>query len=547
MASGKKNKFSIGDLSITPHPVLPAPDEKMIEAVLKQPNGEELLASYIIDREETIRRENEDPFNFGYEPDNWRDADDLLAEYDELLINGGNRAGKSCYAAKRVVQMAVRVPNARIWCLHTTSMSSVQMQHPLIHQYLPLEWKNAKKGRVTNILYSQKNGFGNNTFIGPNGSQVTFLNFAQEKRVIEGGEVDMVWIDEGFDELDWIETLRYRLITRRGLGDGRGKLLMTFTPITGFSPVCREYLAGFETIRSEKSELLPGQNVKGVALGEMPYIARSGRKNSAVMWFHTKMNPYQDWDSMVKQLTGRPRQEIKIRAYGFADDATTTQFPQFKSHNIIPHDRIPTENVSRYFATDPGGQKNWFMLWVAVDEHGRKYIYREWPDNAEWAVPGPGDGKKGLAQTQDVVLGIADIVELIKELEGEEAIEERYIDPRMGATQAAGKLGGTSYIDLLADEGMDVLPSAGLRIDQGVGMINDWLAYDEDRPISIDNEPSLYVSEKCENLIYCMRTWANREKDGATKDPIDTLRYMAVMNPTYLDPKGNRSYGGGGY
>ena len=149
MASGKKNKFSIGDLSITPHPVLPAPDEEMIEAVLKQPNGEELLASYIIDREETIRRENEDPFNFGYEPDNWRDADDLLAEYDELLINGGNRAGKSCYAAKRVVQMAVRVPNARIWCLHTTSMSSVQMQHPLIHQYLPLEWKNAKKGRVS--------------------------------------------------------------------------------------------------------------------------------------------------------------------------------------------------------------------------------------------------------------------------------------------------------------------------------------------------------------------------------------------------------------
>lgn len=549
MATGIKSKFSISDLNVTPHPVIPAPDEEMIKAVLKQPNGEELLASYIIDREETIERENKDPFNFGYEPENWRDADDLLNTYDEVLINGGNRAGKSCYAAKRVVQMAVRIPNAKIWCLHTTSMSSVQMQHPLIHQYLPLEWKNAKKSRVTNILYSQKNGFGNNSLIGPNGSQIIFLNFAQEKRVIEGGEVDMVWIDEGFDELDWIETLRYRLITRRGLGDGRGKLLMTFTPITGFSPVCREYLAGFETIRSEKSELLPGQNVKGVALGEMPYIARSGRRNSAVMWFHTKMNPYQDWDSMVNQLTGRPKQEIKIRAYGFADDATTTQFPQFKSHNIIPHDRIPTENVTRYFATDPGGQKNWFMLWVAVDDHGRKYIYREWPDIdfGEWAVPGPGDGKKGLAQTQDVVLGISDIVEMIKELEGEEAIEERFIDPRMGASQAAGKFGGTSYIDLLADEGMDMIPSAGLRIDQGVGMINDWLAYDEDRPITIDNEPSFYVSEKCENLIYCMRTWANKEKAGATSDPISTLRYLAVMNPTHLDPKGNRSYGGGGY
>ena len=88
------------------------------------------------------------------------------------------------------------------------------------------------------------------------------------------------------------------------------------------------------------------------------------------------------------------------------------------------------------------------MLWLAIDEHGRRYIYREFPsaDWGEWAVPGPGDGKRGLAQTQDVLLGIADIVEHIKTLEGKEAIEERYIDPRMGATQAAGKLGGTSYI-----------------------------------------------------------------------------------------------------
>ena len=128
----------------------------MIEEVLKKPNGEELLASYIIDREQTIKRELEDPYNFGYEPENWADADSLMAEYDEVLINGGNRAGKSEYAAKRVVQMAVRIPNARIWCIHTTSMSSVQMQHPLVFKYLPLDWKSAKKGRVTNLLYSQK-------------------------------------------------------------------------------------------------------------------------------------------------------------------------------------------------------------------------------------------------------------------------------------------------------------------------------------------------------------------------------------------------------
>ena len=82
-------KFSIKDLNITPHPVIPAPDEAMIEAILAQDNGEQLLAEYIVEREATIQREQEDPFNFGYEPDNWRVADELLNEYDEVLINGG--------------------------------------------------------------------------------------------------------------------------------------------------------------------------------------------------------------------------------------------------------------------------------------------------------------------------------------------------------------------------------------------------------------------------------------------------------------------------
>ena len=51
------------------------------------------------------------------------------------------------------------------------------------------------------------------------------MNYAQKRDVIEGGEVDLIWCDE-LVPLDWIETLRYRIVTRSG------KLIVTFTPIT---------------------------------------------------------------------------------------------------------------------------------------------------------------------------------------------------------------------------------------------------------------------------------------------------------------------------
>ena len=140
---------------------------------------------------------------------------------------GGNRAGKTEWAAKKVMQILTSKPDARVWCLHTTSQSSIQMQQNVIWKYMPAELKTAKKTKITNISYSQKNGFSDNTFILPNKSQCFFMNYAQDKKVIEGGEVDFIWCDE-LVPLDWVETLRYRIVTRRG------KMGVTFTPVHAF-------------------------------------------------------------------------------------------------------------------------------------------------------------------------------------------------------------------------------------------------------------------------------------------------------------------------
>ena len=78
-------------------------------------------------------------------------------------------------------------------------------------------------------------------------------------------------------------------------------------------------------------------------------------------------------------------------------------------------------------------------------------------------------------------------------------------------------------------------PAAGLRIEEGVGIINDWLSWDRDSPLlALTNEPNLYVSEECRNIIYSLKEWTGADGDkGASKDPIDVLRYLAVMNPTH--------------
>jgi hypothetical protein len=91
-------------------------------------------------------------------------------------------------------------------------------------------------------------------------------------------------------------------------------------------------------------------------------------------------------------------------------------------------------------------------------------------------------------------------------------------------------------------------PAPGLRIEEGVALINDALAHDPSQPLSPINEPKLYISKKCENLIYSLREWTGADGEkGASKDPIDCLRYLMVITPEQYDEKHFKCKGGGSY
>jgi len=539
------DKVQVGGIELTKHPVIHLPTEDELVGIANE-IGPEAVAEILKRREEKIQAETQDPYRHGFEPDCWADADEILMNGTELLIMGGNRAGKTEYAAKRVMQLLCTRPESRIWCLHTTSQTSIQMQQAVIWKYMPPEFKNAKKTKVTNIQYSQKNGFTDATFVLPNRSQCFFMNYGQEKKVIEGGEPDLIWCDELVPS-DWVETLRYRLATRSG------KMIITFTPITGFTPVVKDYIAGCRIKKTLPATLLPDtQNVPSIPKGHMPYTAKCAKGAAGVIWFHSELNRYSPFEQIKLALRGRGPYEVKIRAYGWAESLSGSQFPRFGEPNIIAPDQIPEEGTN-YMAVDPAGARNWFMLWMRVDEFGNKFVYREWPDISmgEWAMAGEKhDGKQGPAQRQGSGMGLDEIKAHILDLENGEEIADRFIDPRAGGTNVIQKEGGSTLIQLL-DEGeipMYFAPAAGLKLEQGISIINDWFSYDPNQPISAVNQPKLYISEDCHNLIWCLREWTGLDAEkGASKDPIDTLRYLAVMNPEYGGTDSYRAVGGGSY
>lgn len=246
-------------LQWTPHPLYKIPTREQAIAM-----GAERLLEFHAAREQAIALEQSDPFREGHEPASWKIADEEWASLRsrflvgpiELLLFGGNRAAKSEYAAKRVMQHLVNKPGSRWWCLQSSEASSIQNQQSLLYKYLPLEWKPSentgklRKGTTTNITYTQKGGFTESTFVLPNRSQCWFKFYTMDVGTIEGAELDGVWLDELYTP-EWLEAMRYRLVTRNGIA------LKTFTPVAGYTPAVKEELSGAKTIQETPAELLP--------------------------------------------------------------------------------------------------------------------------------------------------------------------------------------------------------------------------------------------------------------------------------------------------
>lgn len=538
----------------TDHPTIPKiSDERMVE--IAQKKGLKFLQQFLEKREMTIERVNHDPLRYGVRLQSWDDCDKLLENYEEVLVLGGNRSGKTEYAAYKTAKTISEGANKNVWCLHSTLPSSIEMQQPVVRNYLPPEWRNiGKQGQTTNVRWTDKAGFADQVFILPNGSRTRFLNYSMDEKVFEGGELDLIWADEliGYE---LVKTLRYRIVTRSG------KLLITFTPVKGYTMTVKEYLAGSKVIESRPAELLEQDriHVPGCKPGEMPYIIESRSRSAAIICFHSIWNPFGGYKNIVKMLEGKTSEEVKIRAYGWAERLEGKAFPKFNEHvHVVDPKDIPTEGT-RYCACDPGGSKNWFLKWYIMDDLGRVFLYREWPDRktfGEWALPSDKpDGKAGSAQTS-LGLSIIGYKKLLQKLEGDEHIFERVIDPRGGGAEVPNVKQGQSIISMMEEEQYNqedelVGPSyiwhagPGGDVEDGIMVINDMLDYDDSQPVSAMNHPKYFISSECEQSIYAYAEYTGLDgQKGALKDVIDPDRYLFKRGIYYIDEHNMQATGG---
>lgn len=507
----------------------------------------ERVQEYVRLRKEVEANADKNPVGSGWTLGSWQLVQQNWKKYPIIVILGGQRSTKSSLASRLTVWAAGTIPQAEIRCYHVNEDRSIEDQQRFIYDALPHGLRNigTKKGPNHSLQYSQKNGFTDNICILPpiagyrRGGSIKFGNYRQyqqDAQVTEGFKSHLIWGDEEMPQ-KMLETLIYRTI------DYHGRIILTFTTLTGWSPLVQDILGKTRTLVSAPAPLLGGMKV--------PIMQESlSRPGAVIYYFHTADNAFIDTGDFIKKIVGRPRDEILARAYGVPTKSVASVFPSFnKEVNVIPHENLPwlrkdkdgntkSYPVTRFMAIDPGGSKNWFMLWVAVDAAGTWWIYREWPDDDDWALPGntiegkPGPASKGRG------LGIRDYVELIKGAEDGEEIFERYIDPRMGAAERQSADGATTIISDLDDADMTVIPAPGVDVENGLQLINNLLSWNQEKPLDSVNAPRIYISDRCQNLIYAMSEYTSKGgATEATKDPVDALRYLAVSNIEHFDTK----------
>jgi len=507
-------------------------------------------------REDLMSR---DPIAYGWTVERWRAIIDEWDKYAIHVIYGGNRSSKSTFCARLCVFMAINIPEAEIRCWSVNEQSSINDQQRMIWDALPEHYKKLPKAKGDNwsVQYSQKNGFSGRKLILPprdgigKGSIIHFQNYRSymlDPQVAEGWKAHIVWADEELPQ-SLFETLIFRI------SDYRGRILLSFTTLQGWTSLIHDINAGATTLKRRKSHLLNEW---------LPYEQLSkNRKRCKIWYFWTADNPYIPGD-MLDDLKARPREEQLARAHGICVKSSTTKFPKFNRRvHVIPHKDLPWIDkpnmvVTHYQTLDPAGKKPWVWLYAGVtasidDDMPNIYIWAEFPDRSygPWGITDESPKGKAGDAMKSLGWGILRYATQMDAMEAGIEIFERGIDKRFANTTHTGRDGDTRLLEELLREGLRYVTPITKRVDMrneielGIQAINDFLNYDESRELDSTNMPHLYISDRCENLIECMENYTDEGgHDEVWKDYIDCVRILLEINPRVVDwstvPTGRR-------
>lgn len=412
-----------------------------------------------------------------------------------ILYCGGNRAGKSTFGAMEIAYaMTKRYPD---WYPHRKRFSGsirgvvsatsfgvvMRVIEPKLRDLLP-------KGEYTVRRTAQ--GFPSQ-YRFRDGSILDVLTLEMDLMAYQGADWDIAWLDEP-------QSMQKFLGIKRGLVDRRGKLVITFTPLT--EPWMKEELADRadgknielitvdirDNMRNIKgTNILTEENIKDFER-DMPDDYRETMLHGK--FFHLRGAVYQE----------------------FCDEHCI-EFEYDKRSPVIcvldPHDRVPHH-----------------VIWAFIDRDDDIYVDYEWEGHIELDA----------------------LAALILKIERERGYntKRRLIDPNFGRKPA--KVGTSiSVMQKLASCGC-AFYEANDNIELGHMMVREYLHFDRLKPLTATNKPKLAFSKsRCPKTIRSVRNLQYEDWEGKSvgeKDPkerekdkenhgADDVRYLVISRPRY--------------
>ena len=320
------------ELTFTKHPLLDAPTDE--EIVLLAERDPQLLRQLFEVHEGRIKAAEEDPVRYGFDLEGWSRIRDGLEEYNEVLVLGGNRSGKTTGCAKMLMEAVMQNNDGHIVCFSQNADTSIKVQQSAIWEMMPKEFRRKTKSTEGYINFSMQNGFTGSSFIFPDTRTrvdfKTYTQFSNNQTILEGFEFGFkqqssnnigAWLDEYLGDAALVNTLRFRLATRNS------KMLIGFTPIDGYTPFVADYIKGAETLQTKPAALLDR---------DVTSKQYSPDRDASVVYLHSDENPFGGYDRIAKDLKNRPEEEILVRAYGIPVKSMTSLVPMFNTEvNVL--------------------------------------------------------------------------------------------------------------------------------------------------------------------------------------------------------------------
>lgn len=418
-----------------------------------------------------------------------------LSKARTVLYCGGNRAGKSTFGAMEIYfAMTKKYPD---WypvskrfnrpvrgAVSATSFGVVmRVIEPKLATLLP-------RGEYTVKRTAQ--GFPSQ-YKFKDGSTLDVLTLEMDLMAFQGADWDIAWLDEPQQKSKFLG------ITR-GLVDRRGRMIITFTPLT--EPWMKEELADKadginidlitadirdNMVNEAGTSILSEQAIKEFA-ATMPDDYKETMLHGK--FFHLRGAIYQEFCD----------EHIKDFVY---DD----KYPVICV--LDPHDRVPHH-----------------VIWAFIDRDNDVFVDFEWEGHVE----------------------LDDLARIILKIEKERGytMKRRLIDPNFGRKPSRVGINMT-VIKELSRNGCGFF-EANDNIELGHMMVRDYLHFDRNRPVGIINKPKLFFSrDRVPKTIRSIRNlqyedWAGKtaeqkdlkevEKDKENHGA-DCIRYLIIGRPKY--------------